>query len=677
MKRCMMGLLLFTLTAVPVRAHFIWIVPDAADGTKVRVIFSDNLEPDDAVPVERIAATELLVRNADGTVAALNWEKGEHAYLVRVPGKGPIVVGGVCRYGVVQRGESKPFLLAYYPKFIQGEVKAATPWDKLPLEIVPRGAGRFQVLFAGKPAAGAEVVVLTPAADGKETHQTDARGEFEVRSAAPGLYGLRARHIETKAGEHAGKKYEEVRHYATLVFRRAEERPRKVPADPAAEAPAYPPLPRAVSSFGAAVADGWLYVYGGHSGKAHQYSTDTVVGTFHRLRLADPKSWEELPGGPALQGLALVAHEGKLYRLGGMQPRNQPGTTADNHSLPSCARFDPATRQWENLPDLPEGRSSHDAVVIGDRIIVVGGWRLNGAGTKPDWHSTALILDLKKEPLRWEAVKQPFRRRALTAAAHDGKVYVMAGLTPDGELELTVDVYDPAKDSWAAGPDLPGPLSNGFSPAACAAGGRLFVSTADGRLWRLAEKGDAWEAVGTLKQPRFVHRMVPAGDELLLAVGGASRSGSVALTEAIVPSCCAEPRPTLKPARSGEQAFCPVMTDMPVNEDSPTVEYQGIKVRLCCSACLRKWKADPTAYLDPRRLPQLAGMQLPERAIPQVYCPVYRNRVVSANDPSVIYKGKKVYLFNQTAVRKWEENPEKYADPAILPQLRDTGSGSD
>ncbi|MCI0456309.1 MAG: DUF4198 domain-containing protein, partial [Gemmataceae bacterium] len=181
---------------------------------------------------------------------------------VRLADRGPAVLGGVCSYGVIQRGQDKPFLLAYYPKWIRGEVKAAKAWDQLPLEILPQGAGRFQVRFAGKPATDTEVVVLTPAADGKATLQTDAQGEFQVRSAAPGLYGIRARFIEAKAGEHEGKKYEAVRHYATLVFQIGETQSKKVPAAPSD----YAPLPRAVSSLGAVVTDGWLYVYGGHSG---------------------------------------------------------------------------------------------------------------------------------------------------------------------------------------------------------------------------------------------------------------------------------------------------------------------------------------------------------------------------------------------------------------------------
>ena len=65
------------------------------------------------------------------------------------------------------------------------------------------------------------------------------------------------------------------------------------------------------------------------------------------------------------------------------------------------------------------------------------------------------------------------------------------------------------------------------------AGDPVFLSAADGKLIRLTAKGDAWEDVGRLKQPRIVHRMVAANDNLLVAVGGAFRGDNVAVTEAI------------------------------------------------------------------------------------------------------------------------------------------------
>jgi N-acetylneuraminic acid mutarotase len=297
----------------------------------------------------------------------------------------------------------------------------------------------------------------------------------------------------------------------------------------------YPPLPRAISSFGAAVADGNVYVYGGHSGKAHTYSTETTLGQFLRLNLAKPAKWEQLTGGPILQGLAVVAHGGKIYRIGGMQPKNKPDAKSDTISVAAFARFDPKANKWEDLPDLPECRSSHDAAVLGDRLFVAGGWKMNGAAKESDWHTTMLVVDLKKEPLKWESVEQPFKRRALTMAAVDGKVYVIGGLAPDGKMERSVEVYDPEKQLWSKGAEIPDGPMNGFSAGACVCGGRLYLNPADGIIYRLSEKG-AWDEVASLKQPRFVHRVVSIGKHEMLAIGGASHKGTVSLTELIAPS---------------------------------------------------------------------------------------------------------------------------------------------
>lgn len=297
----------------------------------------------------------------------------------------------------------------------------------------------------------------------------------------------------------------------------------------------FAPLPKAISSFGAAVADGHVYVYGGHSGKAHSYSTETTLGAFLRLDLAKPAKWEELPGGPILQGLAVVAHGGKIYRIGGMQPKNKPGEKADASSMSSVACFDPKTNRWEDLPSLPEGRSSHDAAVVGDKIVVAGGWKMNGDSKESDWHTTALILDLTIKPLTWEAVAQPFKRRALTMAALDGKVYVIGGLMPDGKMDRGVDIFEPEKRTWSKSVEIPEGGMNGFSPAACVCDERLYLSPADGKIYRLSENG-AWVEVAALKQARFVHRLVAIGKNEMLAVGGASHKGTVDLTEHVSPA---------------------------------------------------------------------------------------------------------------------------------------------
>jgi N-acetylneuraminic acid mutarotase len=284
-------------------------------------------------------------------------------------------------------------------------------------------------------------------------------------------------------------------------------------------APRHAPLPVKVASLGACVAGDYLYVYGGHCGKTHTYSTEDVIGRFFRVKLTGGE-WEELPSGPASQGLALVAHGGRVLRVGGMQPRNKPDQPADNISLKDVAAYDPAARRWVSLPDMPAGRSSHDAVVVGDTLYVVGGWEMRGKGQASVWHDTAYMLDLKAKTPAWRTVPQPFKRRALSAAVVGGKVHVVGGMGPDGTT-LEVDVYDPASGKWAKGPTVPGATRLGFSPAACAQGGRLVVSTQDGRLHALS--GATWGLVTKQEMRRMVHRLVPGEGSRVVVVGGFSR----------------------------------------------------------------------------------------------------------------------------------------------------------
>lgn len=513
------------LAASTGRAHFVFVVPDAKDPAKAKVVFSEDLSPDEGVDIGKVAGVKLTVRDAAGKDTPLTTSKGAGALDLAVPGKGNRVVFGTLDYGVLQRGEGKPFLLRYHPKALVGPAKETKVGDKLPAEIVLAAASgkvRFQVLANGKPTEGVEVTVLPPGDEKKKKVTTDKEG-FTEPFAATGRFGVWARVSTAKAGEFGGKKYEEVRDYATLV----------ADVEGSVTMSEFPPLPTPVTSFGAAVSDGYVYLYGGHSGKPHSYSTATTTGQFIRAKLDGTTKWEELPGGPSAQGVALVAHGGKLYRIGGMQPRNKPEEKGDSHSLTSVARFDPAAGKWEELPDLPEGRSSHDAVVVGDTIYVAGGWKMNGAGKGQDWHSTALKLDLTKQPLKWEKIEQPFKRRALTMAAYRGKIYVIAGLNPGAKSELSVNIFDPAKNAWATAADIPGggPM-NGFTPAACVLDDRLYVSPSDGKVHRLSEDGSKWEEVAALKQARVVHRVVPAGKNLLV-IGGSSKGAPTGSVEVI------------------------------------------------------------------------------------------------------------------------------------------------
>src|SRR5262245_5845163 len=214
----MIGALVVGLFACAIaHAHFPFIVPDPK-GESAKVVFSDNLEPDTDVNVEKIANTKLTLRDAGGKESPLEWKKGDGFYAVNVPGSGDRVVYGTTDYGVVQKADAKPFKLMYYPKAVLGSASAKAVGEKLPLEVVAEGGSgkvRFRVLVAGKALPEAETNVMLP--DGsKKALKTDKDG-YTTPFEGAGRYAVYTRHAEAKAGEHAGKKFEEIRSYATLV----------------------------------------------------------------------------------------------------------------------------------------------------------------------------------------------------------------------------------------------------------------------------------------------------------------------------------------------------------------------------------------------------------------------------------------------------------------------------
>jgi hypothetical protein len=236
MKRLTLCVLACLAGALPARAHFLWVLPADANARVVRVVFSDAPRPDDPALLKKVAHTQLLCRTGvrvPGT--GLTTVVGKDALQAALSGTGFREVAAVCHYGVAQHGKSEPFLLNYYAKGFAG-LEAAwgnppelvfRPWEEaLALEIVPlQRDDAVCVLWQGKPLPGAEVVLVPPGKDKPVEGKTDEQGRFKLpRRTAGGTWGIRARHVEAKAGEHGGKTYKEVRHYATMTVALPERR---------------------------------------------------------------------------------------------------------------------------------------------------------------------------------------------------------------------------------------------------------------------------------------------------------------------------------------------------------------------------------------------------------------------------------------------------------------------
>jgi uncharacterized GH25 family protein len=199
--------------------HFVFVVPQK-DNQAAKVVFSEDTQAVDGVPLDKILPLKLKAFSTAGKTTDVTCTKGEHCLTTAFPADCPMLQGSVV-YGVMARKDAKPALLVYHPKALLPGTKPeqATVGAAAALEVIPLTEGgktRFRVLSAGKPVADAEGTAVLP--DGKkEKLKTDAEGKTPALTVN-GTIAVWFRHTEAKAGEHESKKYEEIKHYATLVI---------------------------------------------------------------------------------------------------------------------------------------------------------------------------------------------------------------------------------------------------------------------------------------------------------------------------------------------------------------------------------------------------------------------------------------------------------------------------
>jgi Kelch motif len=381
------------------RAHFLWLTAEGEKPT-VHAFLSETPTPEAPEFLKHIEHARITSGGK-----ALSWTKAEDTFRVNLPEPGPDMVDGFCDLGVKTRGGAS-FNLIYTARvqFGPSAAGAADEADHLRMRLVARSgqAPVILVRFRGQPASGVAVKAFPADGDPIEL-KSDLKGHVEHPLVGKDGTAFLGKWFEKSPGERDGKPYDEIRFYATLTIAPAHVKN----ASAATTSPpktAFAVLPEAVNSFGGAVLEDWLYVYSGHTGQTHHYDKGTTTKHFRRLNLKDRTTWEELPCGPALQGVVLVAHEDSLYRIGGMAAHNRPGQPNPVASIKGTVYvlggltdhgkvvklvdlYDPPTHAWSRGPDLPGGKLlgfGPSAFGVGDRLYVCGGdgvvQRLNETG---------------------------------------------------------------------------------------------------------------------------------------------------------------------------------------------------------------------------------------------------------------------------------------------------------
>lgn len=518
------------------QAHFVYVY--SHDG-KAKVVFGEGLEPDQAMFLSRL--NEMQAYKVDGgkrvPIELAKQTEGELGWFETSLDSSGHIVDVHCPYGVFGRGDKRMFL-DYSAKYININDGHSAPANKqLKLDFIPKmeqGQLSVTAYFNGFPIKDIEIEVTR--LESNTYAETDEAGHAVLNPHS--RFVVKGKHVVEEPGEVDGEKFDEKRYYCTLVVDTAPLANSK-PAVSAPVAEAIGPVqlqrvdsqladfPKGMTSFGATVADGQVFVIGGKSGKAHQYAKSYQNRDVLCLSVdGNQDDWETVGENLGLQGLAIVSHGGKVYRIGGLEARNKEDEEQDLHSVADFVAFDLATRSWKQMPSLPEGRSSIDACVVGDQVYVVGGWSM-GDG-EPKWSTTMLKFDLSKPEGQWEQVEAPFQTRAMAVRHHGNKLFAIGGLQQRGGPTNQVHVFDLATAKWSEGPVVPasGPMK-AFGCSAVSTQGHLLTSTYDGGIYVLGSDEKDWVKTYELETGRFFHQMLPIAKNRFALVGGSHmESGS-------------------------------------------------------------------------------------------------------------------------------------------------------
>lgn len=155
--------------------------------------------------------------------------------------------------------------------------------------------------------------------------------------------------------------------------------------------------------------------------------------------------WAEIPKPPSELNWPMTAQlNGTIYAFGGL-------VSATNAVSTAVYTFTPGDAAWKKLSvAMPKGKFAGYAGVVNNKIYLVGGSISTGVdGTTYEFDPVANTFTAKK------AI--PTKKSFFTGAVVAGKIYAINGSTGSfsGNDVNSVQIYDPAADTWANAPTTP------------------------------------------------------------------------------------------------------------------------------------------------------------------------------------------------------------------------------
>jgi len=212
MKKLMMALFLSGMaTAMPVKAHYLWIEPVGEEAHMCFGEYENVLREKSGGRLDTIAMPKV----ADASRVAVATERKADHFALKAKAGQPLIAQEVTMKVKDLRknniGIVKPM---YYTRFAVSDTEGAST---LALDIQPVGKGRVRASLHGKPLAKAKLNIFAPNQWLRE-YETDDKGEVAIDTPWPGLYVAEVVHVEPAKGEYQGDAYEGIRHVSTLSF---------------------------------------------------------------------------------------------------------------------------------------------------------------------------------------------------------------------------------------------------------------------------------------------------------------------------------------------------------------------------------------------------------------------------------------------------------------------------
>lgn len=246
-----------------------------------------------------------------------------------------------------------------------------------------------------------------------------------------------------------------------------------------------------------------------------------------------PDSWSaraNIPSDGSHRSTCAIA--GKIYVMGG--EIEVPGEEDEEGRLEA---YDPSTDTWSTLADMPTQTVDATASAVNGKCYIIGG---SQEGDEGKMLASVDVDEYDPKTDTWRARAPLPQKRALAgSAAVDGKIYVFGGARSfdlDALAVATVDIYDPATDSWSTGADMPTPR------------GEMGVAALDGFIYtvggvtalrdlphsdvleRYDSATDSWTTLAPMPTSRWGLALSVA-DGALYATGGTDNENALATLE--------------------------------------------------------------------------------------------------------------------------------------------------